>query len=94
MYESIEGIHVNQMRASPLGRVDWGLSDCFLRKRATHSIALLIVATIVFVMLSPSSCQTRSALQLNSAGKQTLDSESSCGNHLGSSNVLLMWEGF
>ena len=41
MYESIEGIHVNQMRAGPLGRVDWGLSVCFLRKRATHSIALL-----------------------------------------------------
>ena len=100
MYESIEGVHVNQMRAGPLGRVDWGLSDCFPRKRAIHSIALLtsghccIVATIVFVMLSPSSCQTRSALQLNSAGKQTLDSESSCSNHLGSSNVLLMWEGF
>ena len=47
MYESIEGIHVNQMRASPLGRVDWGLSDCFLRKRATHSIALLVIVVLL-----------------------------------------------
>ena len=30
-------IHVNQMRDSPRGRVDWGLSDCFLRKRLSYS---------------------------------------------------------
>ena len=34
-------IHVNQMCDGPRGQVDWGLSDCFLRKRAHHHIAAI-----------------------------------------------------
>ena len=52
----------------PRGRVDWGLSDCFLRKRTHHTLQQIrIYVAIVIILLFG-----RPALKLTSAGKQTL----------------------